>query len=330
MKLDFSNRAINIDSTHRCTLECPKCLRQVIRNKGEKIPGKDMPWENFIKITNFFKTIYFCGEISDPTFNPLLIDMLKYCYENNIDVSVMTAASHKPINWYIDAFTANPDAYWTISIDGLPKDSHKYRINQDGIKLFNIIKMGQENLHMKKLHWQYIVFKYNENDIEEARKMAKDNNMILDVVQSGRWNNPVDEYRPTNPELYIGDQDNPGIIKRTIPGKIYPKCLAYKELTYAATGFILPCCWYDDALMKIKIKSLPEDSQLKTLNQEHLKVENNNTIEDVVYSKEWKHFYSELETNTPKLCKQRCSEPLNNLYREGRKKINTFNYGKAI
>ena len=330
MKLDFSNRPVNIDSTFRCTLECPRCLRQVIRNKGEKVPGQDMPWGDFIKITNYFKTIYFCGDISDPIFNPLLIDMLKYCYENDIDVSVKTAASHKPISWYVDAFTANPDTHWTFGIDGLPKDSHKYRINQDGVKLFNIIKMGQEDLHMKKLHWEYIVFKYNEDDIEKAKELAKVNGIFLEVVQSGRWNLPIDELRPTNPEFFVRDHDNPGITPITIPGKVYPKCLDKKEFTYSATGFIFPCCWYDDALMKIKIKSLSEDPLLKALNQEHLKVENNNTIEDVVYSKEWINFFEELKTNPPNLCKKRCSEPLNKLYRYGRKGKETFNYRSII
>ena len=29
---------------------------------------------------------------------------------------------------------------------------------------------------------------------------------------------------------------------------INPKCLSFKELSYSATGYILPCCWADNPL----------------------------------------------------------------------------------
>ena len=82
MIYDFSNRKINIDSSHKCPLECPKCQRQAIRRTGHPVPGQDKPWDDFIKIANYFeKGLLFCGQISDPTANPLLINMLKYCYK---------------------------------------------------------------------------------------------------------------------------------------------------------------------------------------------------------------------------------------------------------
>ena len=44
-----------------------------------------MPWEDFVKIANYFKRLQFCGQISDPIFNPKIIDKLRYCYVNNIN-----------------------------------------------------------------------------------------------------------------------------------------------------------------------------------------------------------------------------------------------------
>ena len=35
--------------------------------------------------------------------------------------------------------------------------------------------------------WQYIVFRYNENDIEEATRMAKDINVQLEIQISNRF-----------------------------------------------------------------------------------------------------------------------------------------------
>jgi len=201
MIYDFSNRKINIDSSHKCPLECPKCQRQAIRKVGHKVPGKDMPWGDFVKIANYFeKGLLFCGQISDPTANPLLINMLKYCYKKNIPVTINTASTHKPVKWYEKAFDVNPKAVWMFGIDGLPKDSHIYRIHQDGEKLFEIAKLCAKKC--KTSVWQYIVFRYNENDIEEARSIAKTNNIEFDLVFSGRWR-PNDEYKPRNPNYYV-------------------------------------------------------------------------------------------------------------------------------
>ena len=82
-------------------------------------------------------------------------------------------------------------------IDGLPK-SHKYRINQDGQKLFNIMKrcasMGN------KVIWQYIVFNYNEDDIDTCRSMAKDINVTFKKLVSSRWGG-IEHYKPTSRTL---------------------------------------------------------------------------------------------------------------------------------
>ena len=152
---------INLDITHRCTLQCRRCNRAVFAARGQKVPGEDMTIENFKKILNFFEEINFCGQISDPIFHPKFIDFLKLCKDKK--VVIHTAASHKKEDWYRKAYEANTNAYWTFGIDGLPKDSHKYRINQDGEHLFKMACMAAKIVD--KVKWQYIVFNYNENDI---------------------------------------------------------------------------------------------------------------------------------------------------------------------
>ena len=88
--------------------------------------------------------------------------------------TIQHASAAKPFNWYMKAFKINPNAKWRFSIDGLPKDSHKYRINQDGEKLFRVMKKCARIMKNKPL-WQYIVFNYNENDIETNEQIKKKN-----------------------------------------------------------------------------------------------------------------------------------------------------------
>ena len=189
---------INLDITHRCTLQCQRCNRAVFAARGQKVPGEDMTMENFKKVIDYFEEVYFCGQISDPIFHPQFIEFLKLLKGRK--TVIHTAASHKKEEWYRKAFEANTDAYWTFGIDGLPKDSHKYRINQDGEHLFKMACMAAKIVD--KVKWQYIVFNYNENDIEEARQMAKDNNLVFEVQKSSRfWEG--DHLMPKNKKYYI-------------------------------------------------------------------------------------------------------------------------------
>ena len=193
-------KTINLDITHRCTLQCGKCSRQDPTYVYEK---RDVTLDEFNKITDYYTHIIFCGQISDPSANPLMIDMLKYCYEHKIKIGLNTAASHKPIKWYKEAFEANSLAHWIFGVDGLPKDSHKYRIHQDGPKLFEVMKMGAKMGN--NIRWQYIAFNYNENNIEEARQLAKDNGIQFDVIHSGRWETK-DPLKPRNPNYYLNSK----------------------------------------------------------------------------------------------------------------------------
>ena len=194
----ISRETVNLDGTHRCSLLCPNCPRQTkFTDFGKKVPGEDLPLKDYDKIIKYFGHISFEGQYSDPVHHPKFIEMLKRCYNNKVYATIQHASAAKPFSWYIEAFRANPNAKWRFSIDGLPKDSHKYRINQDGEKLFRVMKEAIKILYKKPM-WQYIVFKYNENDIETCKQMARDIGVDFYVMKSGRWRNGFpDPYLPS-------------------------------------------------------------------------------------------------------------------------------------
>jgi len=72
--------------------------------------------------------------------------------------------------------------------------------------------------------WQYLIFSYNENDIEEAKQMAKDNNLILELQKSSRfWKD--DPLMPKNKDYYI---------ERKVM-KIQPRCEKVKKVKIMLT-----------------------------------------------------------------------------------------------
>jgi len=196
------NPGVNVDLSARCGLECSRCQRQTYYDNSKEIPGHDLTIEDFMKITDMFKTINFCGQLSDPVHNKYFIDILRLCKTKNVGGTIHNASSLKSKEWYIEAFKAHPDMRWIFGIDGLPKDSCMYRVNQDGEKLFDIMLDSKKYLKTIPV-WQYIIFSYNENDIDEAKQIAKDNGVKFNLNYSSKWFTEDDPLRPKNKDLSI-------------------------------------------------------------------------------------------------------------------------------
>ena len=199
----MNRRSLNIDIGFRCPLECPRCQRQrAWRNNDLKVPGRDLTLKEIDKISDFYNDFHFCGQLSDPVHHPKFLQILEMLRKKNVRCEIHNAASQKSKEYYIKCFKANPDAHWVFGIDGLPEESHMYRINQDGEKLFNIMIESKKYLKHKPI-WQYIVFSYNENHIEQARKLAKENDISFMRVLSSRWEGDDDPYKPRNKEIAL-------------------------------------------------------------------------------------------------------------------------------
>ena len=199
-----SKKGINIDISNRCPLECMRCQRQTnFTLEGRKVYGRDATMDEIRKLSDYFSSFNFCGQLSDPVHHPHFVDILEYLYKKDIQVTVHNASSQKPMKWYIQAFQAHPKAKWIFAIDGLPEESNMYRINQDGEKLYKV--MLEAKKHLKQTpSWQFIVFSYNEHNLEKAKKMAVDEGLMFIVLHSSRWMGEDDPLRPKEKEYNLG------------------------------------------------------------------------------------------------------------------------------
>ena len=317
--IPLNQRRINIDTSNKCTLQCPGCRREDFRRNGLPIPGEELTIDQFDKITNFFKQVSFCGTFSDPIFNRHFLDILKMCKSKNIKTRVYTAASHKPEKWYKEAFKVNTDAKWLFGIDGLPEESHKYRINQDGRKLFNMMLLAiAEGI---KVEWQYLIFDYNKDSIIECKELALKHGIKFTLCASNRFK--ISDYleQPRKPVAFKeGDynlkpkQEQFVTTNDTAKSQILnPKCmLADRSMSYTNEGNIMPCCWTNT----VNYQDNPEFSNeaLIKLTKKKLHIDNNKSVDDILNSDEWKDFWDLLKNNpqnAPDRCKQMCSGPIN-------------------
>jgi MoaA/NifB/PqqE/SkfB family radical SAM enzyme len=193
----MNRRSLNIDLSHRCSLECPRCQRQrQWRDQGRKVPGRDLTLSEIDKLSNFFNDFVFCGQLSDPIHHPQFDKILEMLAKKRVNCRVHNASSFKPIDFFIKCFKIHPAARWIFGIDGLPEESHKYRINQDGEKLFKVMLEAKKYLSFTPT-WQMIVFSYNEKSIEKCKKMAADHGLGFLLTQSSRWVSDDDPYKPS-------------------------------------------------------------------------------------------------------------------------------------
>ena len=195
----FTRTDVLVDLSHRCPLECPRCQRQMwfSGESYDKVWGNDLPMRSLKMLINKFKHISFGGQLSDPIHYPKFIEVLELCKFYKRKVLVQTASSFKPMSWFKKAFQAYPEADWRFGLDGLPEESHKYRVNQDGKKIFQVMLEGKKILKNAPI-WQYIVFKYNEHHQLQAKRMAKENGLNFVILKSSRWLPKGDPLRPTN------------------------------------------------------------------------------------------------------------------------------------
>jgi MoaA/NifB/PqqE/SkfB family radical SAM enzyme len=178
-------KIISLDLTNRCPNRCPGCIRQ---DNDYVNNGRDLTEREMDMISDYYDVIEFCGTVSDPTTHPDFFNLLRICTAKNKKVQIHVAASHQSDRWWYKAFlfSKHKNVCWVFGIDGLPKDSHKYRVNQDGEKLFK--KMVECSKFGIKTVWQYIVFNYNENDIEACKKIAHKHSIEFMLIKSCRYN----------------------------------------------------------------------------------------------------------------------------------------------
>ena len=187
-------RGINLDTTNACSLKCPGCARQRFKdglNGFEDlvgpVPGRPITMEEMDVITDYFDTIAFCGTISDPSLHPRFHDLLQMCVDKGKEAIVHVAATVRPSKWWTKAFMISKghNVRWVFGIDGKPEDSYKYRVNQNGKFLYNMmIRAASMGIPTT---WHYVVFNYNENDIEECKKDAEKRNIEFVKIVSCRW-----------------------------------------------------------------------------------------------------------------------------------------------
>lgn len=205
-------QGINFEAGITCRLKCPGCARTF--DPGVLKGGDIYRFDNYKPILDVGYEFVFCGNQSDPIYHPDFLDTIEYLNINSKCLEIATNGSGKTLEWWKKAFsltnkhsnkgfkTRRVGTEWIFGLDGIPEESHKYRVNQDGVHVWEMMKLGKSM--GCEITWQYIVFNYNENDIDYCEQMAKVYGMNFDLIHSTRWWPLTNHLKPS--EKYIAER----------------------------------------------------------------------------------------------------------------------------
>jgi sulfatase maturation enzyme AslB (radical SAM superfamily) len=134
------------------------------------------------KIKNLRK-VSFCGNFGDPLMHPNLNDIVAFFQNQHISIS--TNASLRSQQWWSD-LGRNKNVSVTFCIDGIGQTRMLYRRNTSYEKIIenakSFIQAGGT------AHWQFIVFRHNEHQVNEAKKLSEELGFkTIDIMYSDRF-----------------------------------------------------------------------------------------------------------------------------------------------
>ncbi len=180
----FSNTRVHyplamvIEPTNICNLHCPLCptgIGNAGRDRGKLSLTLFRTIIERISDYIYYVNMYNNGE---PFLNKDIYEQISLCTKRNLLTSVSSNLSVPFRNEEINRLIESGLTYLYVSLDGAsPETYSQYRVNGNFdlvvANMKKIIDLKQKTgSSYPKIEWQFIVFKHNESEIDEAKKIA--------------------------------------------------------------------------------------------------------------------------------------------------------------
>ncbi len=248
-------RSFNVEITNRCSLGCPECSRTGnpwVRENLTQLPVDLIERIFPVSGRRAFEglKINLCGTYGDCIYHTRFHEVIAHFKAAGLSVMIETNGSHRTMQWWQKtcALLDERDAI-TFSVDGLEDTNHIYRVNSRWSDIEAAMAYCAPRMFVS---WKFIVFRHNEHQIEEARRLAERLG-VRDITfkKSARFRED-DPLAPASGD-YIGVVNlNRRAVRRVrsadMPApeldsqlSIRPNCLSGKGLAITALGYLYPC-----------------------------------------------------------------------------------------
>lgn len=194
MVLNYSKiRGVHIELTTKCNACCPMCARNYKGKTRDKLPLVELNLEKCQRIltADFLKQIELvsvCGVFGDPINATELHEIIRYIYECNdcINIDIYTNGSIHDGEWWSNLARIMKNGRVVFGIDGVGKTSSIHRI---GTNYEKVISNAQAFISAGgRAKWDFIVFKHNEEEVAEARRLSKKLGFeAFEIKKTGRF-----------------------------------------------------------------------------------------------------------------------------------------------
>ena len=277
--LDYSDiDSLHIEVTDKCNASCPQCARNQSGGKvNAYLPLVELSLADIKKIVPIelikrLKMVLFCGNYGDPIMAKELLPIFEFFREINptISLSMNTNGSARDPSWWSRlGKTVSNRGNIKFGIDGLADTHALYRKGTDFHKIIrNAEAFIEAGGHAT---WDYIVFRHNEHQIEEARNLAHqlgfkkfvlkktgrffsnsklENKTYQDVLDEN--NIPIYKIEmPTNPQYQNSSLKKEealitqfGSLQNYLAStEVSCKVVKEKSIYISSEGLVFPCCW---------------------------------------------------------------------------------------
>jgi len=241
---------LKIDISPMCNLGCPVCVHaepgtnKLLQKQGFK--GKRMSLEQYRQLVEEARgkvaafSLYYLG---DPFMHPDIDEMCRMARDAGINVHLSTNFSFRFSDSRIEEIANSGVTHLTVCVDGFSQETYgktRHRGNI-GFVLANLKRLcsykKRHGLKLPRIEVQYIKFKHNIHELEEA--MAFFSRMGIDHVENywGMVNNYSD-LEPENYEVFGPLQNN-----------LIPRCYwPFATMMIKYNGDAIPCCNFRHAV----------------------------------------------------------------------------------
>ena len=263
-------REVHLELTTRCNASCPQCPRNLSGGPvNPALPLVELSAADVERIlpdefVHRLRKLYACGNYGDPMVAADTLPVFQRLRAQNpaMELGLFTNGSGRTEAFWAEL--ARVVSYVRFSIDGLADTNHLYR---RGTQWEKVMASARAFLAAGgAAEWDFIVFRHNEHQIEEARELArsmgfrrfflKKTSRFFDARAGGAAKRQVLD-REGRPDYAIEEPLDPRFRNEAVvqlgragryadyqaTAEITCKAANHKRIYVSAEGLVFPCCW---------------------------------------------------------------------------------------
>jgi len=348
---DYGNlRSVHLELSTLCNSICPWCPRynNFSPNLNPNIQEGYYTLERFKEHfpVNFIQQIKFwtfAGDYGDPGTCPELVQIIDHINKSTIQsptIQINTNGGMKTTKFWHDlGMSTNSNSYVIFSVDGLEDTNHIYRRNVRWKKVWAHMN-AYSNTGARGI-WEFLKFRHNEHQMEEAKQMADDLGFEIRFKNPNGFEGAPMPARDKdfNVEYYIHPtDDNPinpipqktvefiqaldlGKIDEKITDEIYKdrkteivcsanhKFGAGNEIRINYDGTVWPCSFFGhthEKYLENRLVGKPHQKQMRRLFKNINNNLNDRTLKQILDDDPFKEIYEGWPTHKIMVCSDSC------------------------